>query len=69
MDDKLLNMIRDRFDLVDKRFDTVDNRLEKIEDVNVSQNKMMNNLKVTVAGVSSTVSILVAYFKTKFFGG
>lgn len=62
MDDKLFNMIKDRFDSVDKR-------LERIEDVNIHQNRMISNLKVTVAGISSTVSIIIAYFKTKFFGG
>jgi hypothetical protein len=62
MDDKTWELLLARFDKIEK--DLVEIRAE-----NKLQTKMIGSLKVTVAGISSTVSIIVMYFKTKFFGG
>lgn len=62
MDDKT-------WELLIARFDKIEADLVEIRSENKLQTKMIGGLKVTVAGVSSTVSILIAYVKSKFFGG
>lgn len=62
MDDKT-------WELLIARFDKIEQDLIEIRAENKLQTKMIGGLKVTVAGISSTVSIIIAYFKGKFFGG
>lgn len=62
MDDKAWQLLMSQ--LNDIKSDIVDIKAE-----NKKQTSMINSLKITVAGISSTVTILVTYVKTKFFGG
>lgn len=51
------------------RFDKLENDLSEIRAENSLQTKMIGNLKVTVAGVSGSVAIIISFIKAKVFGG
>lgn len=61
MDDKT-------WELLVKRFDSIEEDLKEIKKENKVQTKMIHSLKITVTGVASTVTLLLTWAKTKFFG-
>ena len=62
MDDKAWELILARFDKIEK--DLIEIRSE-----NKVQTKMIGSLRITVATVSASVTLIVTYLKAKFFGG
>jgi len=62
MDEKAWELILARFDKIEK--DLIELRAE-----NKMQTKMIGSLRITVASVSATVTLVLTYVKAKFFGG
>lgn len=61
MDDKTWELLKDRLTAIEAD-------LKLIHNENKEQTRMLNTLKVTVAGISSTVTIIITWAKAKFFG-